>query len=366
MTRQRCVRSLPRQRGIAAMMTMIFLLVVIGFAAVTLLRMSATDMTDSTAQGDAVAALFLAESGVERASYRLANGTACGNALVDALPVTLGRGSFQTTILPTAIAGGRCRVTVTGLVNATKRTLQVDLNFSTAWLSNNITNNTSNSLAVHTWLHNVPATGSNRILIVGIAVRNNAGQVVQPNPIGVTYGPGVGVPMTRIAAAVPNGTNVSVELWQLVNPPTGGNYPVRVTLSAAAKVVGGSMAFAGVDQTNPVESFGPAINATGTGAAVSGPAVTASFNAMVVDTLAVQAASVANRGGGQSAGWSRQTVGGPPFPNPNVRGAGSWRGPISAPGLVAMTWNVTAGQAWAYRYSVLKAAPVSVAVWSER
>lgn len=347
--------SIARQRGMAAMMTMIFLLVVIGFAAVTLLRMSASDMTDSTAQSDSVAALFLAESGVERASYRLANGTACGNALMDAAPIVLGRGTLQVTNpAPAVVAGGRCRITVTGLVNATKRTVQVDLNYAITPISTTQTpNNSGPAIVFPPFAHNIPAASSgNRILIVGVAVRNSG---APPQTVtSVTY---AGTPLSRIGQ-VQNGTNARAELWWQANPPTGNN-PVVVTLSASGRAAAVAMSFSGVSQVAPVT-----VALAGTSSTPS-QTVAVLANSWLVDVLAVQRNSPANPNAGQ-IGVSTQTNLGPggAAVGDGVVAGGSRKGPSPA-GNATMRW-ATANKPWAQVVATLLPVPVSIAAWSER
>jgi len=80
-----------------------------------------------------------------------------------------------------------------------------------------------------TWSHAV-GTGSSRLLIVGVSVRDTT----KGSATGVTYG---GTSLTLIGRAT-NGTTVETTQWYLLNP-TSGTANVVVTLSAAAKVVAG-------------------------------------------------------------------------------------------------------------------------------
>jgi len=88
-------------------------------------QMAATDVHDSGAQNLSVEAVFLAESGLERARRRFGDGTACTALGVDG-PHNLGQGSFTVnsgattdfdgvTVLPV----NQCRVQVTGRITAT-------------------------------------------------------------------------------------------------------------------------------------------------------------------------------------------------------------------------------------------------------
>lgn len=110
-----CLASAPpaRQRGAALVVAAVFLVVVMVVLGDVTLRLSATDVTDSALQADAVDALFLAETGLEHAAQRLANGVTCVN-LVMGSAVSFGRGDFQLT--QATDVSGDCRVRITGRV----------------------------------------------------------------------------------------------------------------------------------------------------------------------------------------------------------------------------------------------------------
>ncbi|WJW75528.1 hypothetical protein QVG61_00105 [Thiohalobacter sp. IOR34] len=100
-----------RQRGAALLIATVFLAVIILIIGQVGLRLSSTDITDSALADDALHALFLAESGLERAAQRLANGTACSSLAPDT-QIGFGRGDFQ--IQSAATSSGLCRVRVLG------------------------------------------------------------------------------------------------------------------------------------------------------------------------------------------------------------------------------------------------------------
>lgn len=145
-----------------------------------------------------------------------------------------------------------------------------------------------------TWSHTVGA-GSNRILVVGVSIRNSAGQTVS----SVTY---AGVGLTFIGAQS-NGTNSRIEMWRLLAPATGTN-SIVVTMSAGAHFVGGAASFTGVDQTTPLGTF---VSATGN---TSTPTVNASSatGEVVIDTLAMRgsADTITSVGAGQTQRWANQ------------------------------------------------------------
>lgn len=97
------------QRGAALLIAAVFLLAIIALIGGIGLRLAGTDITDTALQSDSVEALFLAESGLERAMQRLAGGTDCAALVPDSVQ-TLGRGEFQ--VVQTWDLGALCRVRV--------------------------------------------------------------------------------------------------------------------------------------------------------------------------------------------------------------------------------------------------------------
>jgi hypothetical protein len=84
------------QRGVVALMAVLFLLFMLGVVLVIAQQMAATDVHDSSAQNLSVEALFLAESGLETGGYRYRSGTACISPGFD-LTQPLGSGNFALT-----------------------------------------------------------------------------------------------------------------------------------------------------------------------------------------------------------------------------------------------------------------------------
>lgn len=111
-----------RERGAATAMLALFLLIMTAFALLVALSMGASDITDSAAQDDAAEALFLAESGLERASKRFADGTPCADLAESAIP--FGRGTFTTQAAE--FTANICRITVLGTVRAANRVIRGD------------------------------------------------------------------------------------------------------------------------------------------------------------------------------------------------------------------------------------------------
>ncbi|MHB8453800.1 MAG: hypothetical protein ACYDDO_03680 [Acidiferrobacterales bacterium] len=118
-----------RERGAATLMVILFLLIVIAFAVLVASSMSGSDIMDSASQQNSVNALFLAESGLERASSSYLSLTSCGSLLVGG-PYTLGDGSFTISSATTAdfsgapLPTGECDVQSVGTVGLVTRTVE--------------------------------------------------------------------------------------------------------------------------------------------------------------------------------------------------------------------------------------------------
>jgi hypothetical protein len=84
------------QRGVVALMAVLFLLFMLLVVLVIANQMATTDVHDSSTQNMSVEALFLAESGLETGGYRYRSGTACNSPGFD-LTQPLGSGSFALT-----------------------------------------------------------------------------------------------------------------------------------------------------------------------------------------------------------------------------------------------------------------------------
>jgi hypothetical protein len=124
------MRTVHTQKGIAAIMMVLLLIVFVALILALAFNMTQSETWDTHSESAAVKALFLAESGVERASWRFIDGTACTDLAVDG-PHGLGQGSFTVVNAydtefdgATALAGNACRVRVTGNVGQHARTLE--------------------------------------------------------------------------------------------------------------------------------------------------------------------------------------------------------------------------------------------------
>lgn len=192
----------------------------------------------------------------------------------------------------------------------------------------------------YSWSHT--CTGSNRYLVVGVAMLSLAQSVS-----GITYN---SVPLTLLGVQASVSGAARVELWGLVAPATGSN-TLAVTLTGAIASAGCAGSFTGVQQTSPTEAFSSA-QATNVGAAdATVDATTVAASDWVVDIVASDDGSI-SAGAGQTQRNNVTGAGG--------SGAMSTEGPQVAPGAVTMSWTgVGALATWAIAAVALR--PIAAA-----
>jgi hypothetical protein len=188
-----------------------------------------------------------------------------------------------------------------------------------------------------TWNHTT-GSGSNRIMIVGISIKTPTVSVSS-----VTYD---AENLTFIRAD--NTSNIRSELWYLI-APASGTATVTVTLSGSSKAVGGSVTYANVDQTSPID-----VNGGGSGTStLPTQSVTISIeNCWLVGNLAVSdTGATVTDNIGQNVRWDVKTSGG----SPNI-GHGSDKGSVLT-GSQTMSWTLKNSADWSV--SVVAIKPVS-------
>ena len=127
-----------QQTGAVTLMGALFIIITVALMVIAINRMAASNITDTAIQNDAVEALFIAETGIEYASYLYANGTACATLETVIGNTSSGRGSFDVT--SSVVNGTDCSITVTasvssvgaGAPDASLRTINADLRPATA------------------------------------------------------------------------------------------------------------------------------------------------------------------------------------------------------------------------------------------
>lgn len=127
----------------------------------------------------------------------------------------------------------------------------------------------SSGITSFTWAHIVTTSGNNRVLYVGVSTTGNTGSlsaictiapalctapITTPGGTGdrvisVTYN---SIAMERVGTQISPTPDIahSVEIFRLVNPPSGTSYPVVVNLVPAisTNAYGGSISFTGADE----------------------------------------------------------------------------------------------------------------------
>jgi hypothetical protein len=140
--------------------------------------------------------------------------------------------------------------------------------------------------------------GANRLLVVGVSIRN------ANNPVSsVTY---AGNALTLLQARNNDDGSVRVEQWYLLAPPSGtANVTVNLG-NGGGKVVGGAVSFSGVD---PVAPFRRPVSTGSTGTGTTNPAIGDSSGAseLVLSTVATDgdAANTLTATAGQTQMWNR-------------------------------------------------------------
>lgn len=176
----------------------------------------------------------------------------------------------------------------------------------------------------------VTGTGSNRLLLVGMALRKASGAGGTPGVVSqLQYG---GLNLTQVVSRVTGQSRA--EIWALVNPPAGSNMLNFTVGTPSANVVYGVTTFSNVNQT----AWLSVTNGAAGTSATSSVTVASSTNELVYDALAIEGSGAVAAGAGQSNLWSIATSSGNP-----VRGAGSTKQGTNS---VAMRWTF-ASTPWA-------------------
>ncbi len=335
-----------RQQGAVTVIVVLFLLLVLGAALGTILQTSGSGATDATAQDDSVAALFLAESGVEHAMARLpvigcVAGLTTGN-------IVLGRGTFA--VQSATVAGANCQVNVRGTVGTVARTVEALLsNAGGAITASAATVDSGIVSVVGTATLSVPhnVTAGRTLLLVGITTDRTDTSVGPPGAPAPTYG---GLPLQRAAFSPSNNNNrPKTEIWYLVNPPAG-LFNVVVTPRGplvnptvnSDEVVVGVISFSGVSATNPQDV--PAVTLAGGGTSANLSITPITNGAWVFDVLSVNnnPNPAINPPGSRVERWRRVV-------NSNITGVAATIGPINPAATInpRWTWTSAGNERWA-------------------
>ncbi len=158
----------------------------------------------------------------------------------------------------------------------------------------------SNANASSLTFAHTAGTGTNRMLVVAVAVGATTGAGNPPTASGVTYG---GTALTLVGSRI-SGTGGAADdawayLYRLVNPGAGPSN-VIVTLSGAGSIAAGATTFTGVDPVNPMGTVASNSATSGNASVV----VSATANDLVFDTVSRDEGPTLTAGAAQTSLWS--------------------------------------------------------------
>ena len=346
------------QRGAAALMIVLFLIVVLALTALTVVTMSGSDVNDSTLQHNNVSALFLAESALERASYLLSSGTTCDATLMEG-PQTLGAGTFEVAApTPFSPSAGLCQVVVTGNIGSTTRKIQAQLNIGGSGIAFDTQSSATANDFFLTLTINVGSL-PNRILVVGVADETETVNMVYYWD-GVTVGT-----FTPLPPGITNNGKEHVELWYYLAPAVG-TVQIFPVLNNNHWFAAGVVSLSGVDQTTPID--GGAVFKKGNNSTTPNVTIPTNYSGdWITDIVANALTSAPTPSVGQTLLWSASTGSGSGG-GVGANGASSTKGPLLSAGSQTMSWSLTPPKRWAMGAVALKPAgggSSSVARWQE-
>jgi hypothetical protein len=194
-------------------------------------------------------------------------------------------------------------------------------------------------------------SGSDRLLLVSVASQPNDDDGIIEVVTGITYG---GQALTVVGTAAQGPDNSRIEIWRLVNPPTGSN-TVSITFNDAFDdpvneegASAGAVSFTGVHQGTPLGTFASAISS---GSSVPTVAVSSAVGELVFDTVARKGAAV-TVDPSQTEQWNLCTDGG----CSNVGGGASTEAGAAS---VTMSWT-PANDRWSIGAVSIKPAAVTL------
>ena len=186
------------------------------------------------------------------------------------------------------------------------------------------------------------SAAANRLLIVGVSM--NISTAPTTAVTGVTYN---GTALIFLGAHNDTANTRRVEMWYLLNPVSGNNLAVNVSVNipvagATVGIVAGATTFTGVDQTVPLSAFISANGANGANSQLDVPSV---VNGMILDTLSTGGDQAVAVPGPQVSRWNLTTVSGTDPPAVTATGstrAGAPSVPISETFSGTSNWSLGA------------------------
>ena len=294
------------QRGAASIAIAIVLLLIITSALIASQTIVGAVAQDAVVADLRVQSLFIAESGLERASQMYASTGLCSSA--DSSYLMRNQGSFSlsfkgATTFDNAACTACCRVSATGTALSGSSTTTNSVRTVEALLSQKSgTSYIDTKGNPHYVLSNTvvaAAAGVNQLFALSILWSTNTASPTQVT--GVVYGPTNATPiqmkpnfsiMPSPGINTPNvqGKNITysgayIQIFYLLNPPIGTNN-VDIAFQGPSSPVGiafGKINVDGANPTTPITYFAP-VSGTGTSASIQN--VTVPANALYFDALA--------------------------------------------------------------------------------
>ena len=332
------------QRGAASAIIVIVLFLITSAALLSRFETTASIMNDTVTASMRLQALYLAESGLERASRRFAaSGIACGSlaesniALSNVGTFSIGAGSTLNFDGVTS-AGTGCRVQVTGKT-ASGGVVRVIEAMITPFVI------TTASRGNRNFVCTVPA-GENLLSVVSVSWSTPIASTLSVTSVALGGVSGTAVATDPLAPTAPvrktdSTLRISAQNFYVKNPPTGSSVAGTVTLDGnPTGIIVGCITLAGVNLNAPVDR---ASASTGQGGAPIVSLTTAQSNTFVIDNL------VRDNGGKLDmvdfANPTRTEMWN--FTPTGSAGAGSYRGPIATSSTVPMSWSWNQNKIWA-------------------
>ena len=185
-------------------------------------------------------------------------------------------------------------------------------------------------------------SGSNRLLLAVVSIRNTSSQTVS----SVSDSSGLGLTWVRVTSST-NSTNVRTEVWRTL-AASAFTGTVTATLSASAKATIVASAYSGVNTTGTWGSgaIGVIGSATGNSTAPSVAITTGADNSLVVSGLSAQGTPTVTAGASQTVISTQNTTGG--ADSTRVTGSGGRQNALTTPaGSVTSNYTLGSSQQWA-------------------
>lgn len=293
-----------RQRGAASLAIAVVLLLIITAALFASQRLASSVTLDATASDQRVQSLFLAETGLERATQRFTKGAVCSTLSNETVAVA-GTGSFQLqfvgvshfdgTACSAAVCGtSYCRVRSTGTVIGSSalnaRTLEALIipKSLTAAGTKSLTRTALTGTRQRYTLSNTVTAGTNQLYVLTILWTTSISPNRPGKVTGITYN-GATIPaMVQLVTmpVFPGGADAFyAQIYYLKDPPPGTSdvYIEFDDLPAGLAVSG--LNADGVDATTPITGYGPFGGGAGTYTTLSNQITPLPANSVAIDVL---------------------------------------------------------------------------------